>query len=320
MTIFDVMTFGEAMGMFIAKETGDLATVTEFTKELAGAETNVAIGLARLKHHVCWMSKVGTDPLGDYIIHELNKEHVNTTLVKKDKEHLTGFQLKEKVLTGDPFVQYYRKNSAASKMKMEDFPELAEMKAKHYHLTGIPLALSPSTRELSRYLIDKARNEGSTISFDPNLRPSLWNSEAEMIETIESFACKADYVFPGVAEGKVVTGYDRPEDIAAHYLNKGVKIVFVKIGEKGAYVATEKEQGIVPGFYVETVVDTVGAGDGFSVGVLSGLFDGLSVFDAARRGNAIGALATMSSGDKEGLPTRAQLMTFMQQNKATVRS
>ncbi|WP_018662026.1 sugar kinase [Heyndrickxia acidiproducens] len=311
MRTYDVITFGEAMGMFIAEETGDLASVRHFTKELAGAETNVAIGLARLGYRVLWLSKVGTDSLGDYIIQELQKEKVDPSLIKRDPERLTGFQLKEKVEKGDPGVQYYRKNSAASQMGTKDFPELAEIHANHYHLTGIPLALSPSVRELSAALLHKARSEGKTISFDPNLRPSLWKDEKTMVKTIQSFACQADYIFPGISEGKILTGYAQPEDIAKFYLDQGAKMVFVKLGAKGAYVATQAESKVVAGFPVSKVVDTVGAGDGFSVGVLSGLFDGLDVFEAAGRGNAIGALATMSAGDKAGLPNREQLLAFM---------
>jgi len=311
MKVYDVLTFGEAMGMFIAEEPGQLASVRHFTKELAGAETNVAIGLSRLGYRVLWLSKVGTDPLGDYIIQELQREKVDTSLIKRDEENLTGFQLKEKVSEGDPGVYYYRKNSAASLMGIKDFPELREMHAKHYHLTGIPLALSPSVRELSEAFIQKAKKEGSIVSFDPNLRPSMWKDEKTMAETIQRYACQADIVFPGIKEGKILTGYQAPEDIANDYLERGAKMVFVKLGAKGAYVATEKKAHTVPGFPVTKVVDTVGAGDGFAAGVLSGLFDGLTPFEAAERGNAIGALQTMSSGDKNGLPTREELLAFM---------
>jgi 2-dehydro-3-deoxygluconokinase len=308
---YDMMTFGEAMGMFIANSTGDLSRVKEFTKELAGAETNVTIGMARLGFNVAWLSKVGMDPIGTYIKEELEKEKVDVSLIKRDPEKLTGFQLKEKVEAGDPFVQYYRSFSAANQMSCKDFPELDHVTARHYHMTGIPLALSTPVRELAEHILIKAKTEGKTLSFDPNLRPSLWKSEEEMLSTIQAFACRADWLFPGISEGALLTGYQDPKDIAAYYLDKGVKLVVVKLGKEGAYVATQQENGIVPGVKVDRVVDTVGAGDGFAVGVISGLFDGLSNFEAVQRANAIGALAVMSAGDKEGLPTRTELEQFM---------
>ncbi|MED1201524.1 sugar kinase [Heyndrickxia acidicola] len=308
---FDMLTFGEAMGMFMANTKGNLSKVKEFTKELAGAETNVSIGMARLGFNVAWLSKVGIDPIGTYIIEELQKEKVNISLIKRDSEKLTGFQLKEKVEAGDPFVQYYRSFSAANQMSCEDFPELAQITARHYHMTGIPLALSNPVRELAEHILKKAKTEGKTISFDPNLRPSLWKNEKEMISVIQSFACRADWLFPGISEGALLTGFQEPKDIAAYYLDKGVGLVVIKLGKEGAYVATQQENGIVPGIKVERVADTVGAGDGFAVGVISGLFDGLSYFEAVQRANAIGALAVMSAGDKEGLPTRTELEQFM---------
>jgi 2-dehydro-3-deoxygluconokinase len=308
---FDMLTFGEAMGMFMANTTGNLSKVKEFTKELAGAETNVSIGMARLGFNVAWLSKVGIDPIGTYIIEELQKEKVDISLIKRDSEKLTGFQLKEKVEAGDPFVQYYRSFSAANQMSCEDFPELPQITARHYHMTGIPLALSNPVRELAEHILKKAKTEGKTISFDPNLRPSLWKNEKEMISVIQSFACRADWLFPGISEGALLTGFQEPKDIAAYYLDKGVGLVVIKLGQEGAYVATQQENGIVPGIKVERVADTVGAGDGFAVGVISGLFDGLSNFEAVQRANAIGALAVMSAGDKEGLPTRTELEQFM---------
>ena len=87
------------------------------------------------------------------------------------------------------------------------------------------------------------------------------------------------------------------------------------MGGKGAYYASSSSSGYVPGFPVETIVDTVGAGDGFAAGVLSALREGLSLEDAVRRGNAIGAIQVMSLGDNDGLPTREELDAFMNGKK-----
>lgn len=128
------------------------------------------------------------------------------------------------------------------------------------HLTGILPPLSDSTREASFYLMDKAREHGLTISFDPNLRPQLWPDQETMAQVINALAARADYVFPGTAEGKLLMGSSDPEEINRFYLELGVKTVITKCGSKGAYVSTPEGSFWSEGFRVEKVVDTVGAG------------------------------------------------------------
>jgi 2-dehydro-3-deoxygluconokinase len=155
------------------------------------------------------------------------------------------------------------------------------------------------------------KKNGRPVSFDTNLRPTLWKSQEEMIEQINEVAFGSDYVLPGIAEGEILTGYKEPRDIASFYLDKGVKLVVIKLGPEGAFYKSTDDEGTVPGFKVEKVVDTVGAGDGFAVGVISGIIEGLPTYEAVLRGNAIGALAVQSPGDNDGYPTKSQLQEFI---------
>lgn len=310
----DVVTFGEAMAMFIANQPGPLCEVSQFTRELAGAETNVAIGLARLGLRSGWASKVGNDAFGEFIMNRLKNENVNIEHVLIDEHYQTGFQIKSRVLKGDPEVQYFRKGSAASHLDVEDFNEKYFLEAKHIHMTGIPLALSEQVREFSKHALAFMKKNGRTVSFDPNLRPSLWDSPQEMINHINGAAFQADTVLPGITEGQLLTGYNEPHDIASFYLEKGVKLVVIKLGEAGAFYKTPFDEGTVHGMKVEKVVDTVGAGDGFAVGVISGLMEGLSVQEAVLRGNAIGSLAVQAPGDNDGYPTKEKLLHYIEKN------
>jgi 2-dehydro-3-deoxygluconokinase len=309
----DVITFGEAMAMFIANEQGPLNEVNQYTRSLAGAETNVAIGLARLGLSSGWASKVGNDSFGKYIIQRLREENVHIGHVLVVGNYPTGFQVKSKVVVGDPEVQYFRKGSAASQMDVSDLKEDYFLQARHMHITGIPLALSDQMREFAQYALELMNKNNRTVSFDPNLRPTLWKSKREMINQINEIAYKSDTFLPGLAEGEILTGFSDPQDIASFYLDKGVKLVIIKLGEEGAFYKIAAEEGFVKGFPVENVIDTVGAGDGFAVGVLSGLVEGHSVEEAVMRGNAIGALAVQSPGDHDGYPTRKQLEEYMKQ-------
>lgn len=105
----DVITIGEAMAMFVATETGDLAEVEHFMKRVAGAELNVATGLARLGLKVGWVSRVGNDSFGRFVLQSLAKEGIDSHAVAIDNRFATGFQMKSKVENGtDPIVEYFR--------------------------------------------------------------------------------------------------------------------------------------------------------------------------------------------------------------------
>jgi 2-dehydro-3-deoxygluconokinase len=185
----------------------------------------------------------------------------------------------------------------------------------HIHLTGIPPALSAGCREMVYELMKEARARGVQISYDPNLRPGLWPDKQEMARVINDLACRADIVLPGIEEGKLLTGSEDVYEIAAHYHAAGVKTVVIKLGAKGAFTSSCGEQFYTDGFPVEKVVDTVGAGDGFAVGVVSGILEGLPIKEAVKRGAAIGALAVMSPGDNDGLPDRESLEGYMKSSQ-----
>lgn len=189
----------------------------------------------------------------------------------------------------------------------------------HFHLTGIFPAISDSSRATLLYLIEKAQNNGLTTSFDPNLRPSLWKNKEQMIEIINKIAFRCETVLPGINEGRILTGLEHESDIADFYLNKGVKNVVIKMGPKGAYVKTQTEEKYIDGYKVEKVVDTVGAGDGFAVGFLSGLLEKEPIDNCADRANAIGAIQVMHASDNEGLPTRQELFDFMKKNNPQIK-
>ncbi|HED2543712.1 sugar kinase [Raoultella planticola] len=305
----DVITIGEAMAMFVATETGDLAEVEHFMKRVAGAELNVATGLARLGLKVGWVSRVGKDSFGRFVLHSLAKEGIDARGVSEDSRYATGFQMKSKVENGtDPIVEYFRKGSAASHLSPEDFRAEYFTSARHLHLSGVAAALSESSYALLEQAATTMKAQGKTISFDPNLRPVLWKSEAEMVEKLNQLAFQADWVLPGLKEGMNLTGQRTPEGIADFYLTRGVQAVIIKTGGDGAWFKTAAgEQGAVAAIKVDNVVDTVGAGDGFAVGVISALLEGRTLQQAIGRGNKIGALAIQVQGDSEGLPTREAL-------------
>jgi 2-dehydro-3-deoxygluconokinase len=303
-----IITCGEAMGLFVADEVCSIEDAKHFTKYASGAEMNVAIGLARLGFESYYATKFGNDPLGKYIKKTLEDENIRTDYMYFSDTHTTGIQLKERVLEGDPNVVSYRKNSAASNFQKELIEHIDFSKFDYVHLSGVFLAISEHTKEISYHFAKEAKKGKAITTFDPNLRQKLWNSKEEMIETINDISKYCDIILPGIAEGFILTGYEAPEKIADFYLNKGAKCVIVKLGEQGAYLQEENSKGIyVEGVKVDKIVDTVGAGDAFAVGIISAIADGLTLQQAVERGNKIASLQLMTSGDNDGLPTRNEL-------------
>jgi len=306
-----ILTIGEPMALFVAEQEGPLEEVEAFSRFVAGAEVNFSIGMVRLGHQVTYITKLGNDPFGKQIERFFQQNGIDTSYVTYDGYYFTGMQWKQKVKSGDPQVFSLRRNSAASHMDIETIAGLNWDGFEHIHLTGIPPALAAGCRQVVYQLMEQARAKGVQISYDPNLRPGLWNDKEEMVRVINDLAGRADIVLPGIEEGKILTGKEDVQEIADFYHAAGVKTVVIKLGAEGAYTSSDDYHFYTPGFRVERVVDTVGAGDGFAVGVISGLLEGLALQDAVRRGTAIGALAVMSPGDNDGLPDRKGLAAFM---------
>lgn len=307
-TSLDVITLGETMVSFAAREPGPLDAAATFSKIVAGAETNVGVGLARLGLKVAWLSRLGSDSFAAFIRRSLEAEGIDCSAVATDTTRPTGFMLKSRALEGqDPVVEYFRRGSAASALSVADFDAARFLAARHLHVTGITPALSPGCAALVEHAMKTMRAAGRSISFDPNLRPSLWPSREAMAKHLNRLAGLADWVLPGIAEGRTLTGLDTPEDIAAFYLERGARAVAIKLGAEGAYWRSADGSGRVPGVKVETIVDTVGAGDAFAAGVISGRLQGLDWPTAVARGNWVGAQVIQVVGDMDGLPRHADL-------------
>ena len=306
----DVVGIGETMVVFTPEINGPMRYARHYTSRIAGAETNTLIGLSKLGHPTGWISKVGNDEFGASILSFVRGEGVDVSRVKIEKQAPTGILFKEKVSQQRVNIYYYRKNSSASLLAPADIDPDYIKQAKYLYITGITPALSESCKETIFTVIEIAKNHKIPVVFDPNLRKKLWEHD-EAKRVLLMIAQKADIILPGVIEGEFLFATNNIQEITESFHQLGAKMVIVKLGEKGAYYSTNEEKGFVPAFKVEHMVDPVGAGDGFAAGFLSGLLDHLSIFEAVKRGCAIGALVTTVLGDVEGLPNRETLQAFL---------
>lgn len=312
----DVVTLGESMVLFQPMMEGPLTYSHLFSKSIAGAESNVAIGLTRLGKRVRWISRVGTDPFGKMILSTLSGEGIDVSYVIQDEHAPTGVYFKEYKGYGDPNAYYYRKFSAASKFSVEDIkPEWFEH-ARHLHVTGITPALGEHTAEFMKEVMNLAKEKGLTVSYDPNLRRKLWDAETAR-SVLTSLIPLCDIFLPGIDEAEFLLRNKDYVSCSKQFLDMGPKLVVVKLGAKGSVAFFGKQKVEAPPLQVEKVVDTVGAGDAFAAGLLSVLLNETdplaetslknNIEGALTCANLLGALATQCKGDWENAPYEEEI-------------
>lgn len=300
-----VLTFGETMGSIRAA--GLLRHGGPMSMSLGGAETNVAIGLARLGHSVRWAGRLGADEVGRFALRTLQAEGVLTDAVVHDPSLPTGIMLLEKRIADVSRAAYYRAGSAGSALRVEDLSAALNAGPKVLHFTGITPALSDSAAEATLWAAETARERGITVSFDVNYRAKLWDREsASTVLTV--LAGLADIVIASEDEIGLVGGSDAAaeSELVGELQARGTADVVIKRGSDGATAYSSdgthhRDALTVP------VVDTVGAGDAFTAGYLSALLEGKSTDERLLRGVTLGAFAVAATGDWENLPHRDEL-------------
>lgn len=301
-----VLTFGEALVGYGTVE-DNLRTATQFTRFPGGAELNVAVGLTRLGVRTTWASVLGEDAHGDYLADAVDQLGI-TPLVRRAAGP-TALMFKAGGTEGDPEVLQVRHQTAFA--QNADVLLTADVLAfdgiDHLHLTGIVLGISSAARAAALTLLDTALNAGLSVSFDPNLRLNLWPDQQKMRGMINAVAARATVVMPGLAEGRLLTGANEPDDIAQFYLRRGARDVVIKLGAAGARGWTADGETAYSRSFTVTPIDTVGAGDGFAAGYLAGLLARAGLQQRLDQAAAVGALVTTRRGDLAAMPTRAEV-------------
>lgn len=304
-----VITLGETMVALVAEDMGPLRHVSRYRRKIAGAESNVAVGLSRLGVRTGWISRLGDDEFGRHIHTTLRGEGLDLSQVAWDSARPTGLMIKELRSAGKSRVYYYRAGSAASALSSKTLHAPYLRQARHIHLTGITPALSPGCAEAALYAARTVIDAGGTLSFDLNLRSQLGVSDPLALFT--PFIDLAHTFLLGLDEAQQFFGTRDSGAIRRELAALDVPTVVLKLGAEGAsaYTAGTGEWQTAPGYRVP-VVDEVGAGDAFAAAYLASLLRGLPVEERLRMANAAGALAVTVPGDVEGLAEWDELEAF----------
>lgn len=299
----DVVTLGEALVAIRAH--GRLALADPLHASPAGAEMNVAIGLSRLGHRAAWVGVLGADPAGDLVARTLRAESVDIGGVRRDESAPTGLMLVDMPAALAPTVTYHRRASAGSRLSPADVVPLAATAARIWHLSGITPALSESAHAATAAAFEVARETSALVSFDVNYRGKLWD-RAAAAAALAPLARRADIVVASEDELDLVADGVNEAERVARLLDAGVREVVVKRGIHGATLFDIGGAVSCPAHAI-TQVNSIGAGDAFTAGYLSGVLDDLPVAQRLHRGALCGALAVSGPGDWEQAPTRADL-------------
>ena len=300
----DLVTLGEAL-IGLDSGGGRIECAHTLTKSVGGAESNTAIGLARLGHTTAYVGRVGDDPLGREVERTLRGEGVDITPLVRDMSRPTGLMVKER-WDGRVSVYYYRAGSAGSALDVSDVDVELIAGSRVLHLTGVTLALGQGPRKAALAAAAAARTAGVTVSFDANFRHKMGTPE-ELVSQFEELAPLADHVLLSWSEASVCAGSSDEAAVHGYARGLGVPTVVVK-GPRGgatAFVDGDVVAQVPPSPVV--VVDPVGAGDGFAVGYLHGLLCDQDVTTRLTTGAWVAGRVVSHLGDYEGLPLDREL-------------
>jgi 2-dehydro-3-deoxygluconokinase len=319
--VSDVVTLGEALVSFVARDRGPMAEASAWQRTVTGAEANVAVGLARLGIDVAFIGRVGDDGLGTAVLRRLRGEGVDVRHLAVDARATTAVMFRELRDLGPAEVVYWRRDSAGSRLSSQDIDAAAAHfeDCRWLHVTGVTPALSASAARAVEDAIDRGRAAGATVSLDLNVRRRLW-AEREAAAVLAGLAARCDAVLGSLDEVALVAGCAGtleagasidPEVAADAMLALGPSTVVVKLGAGGALARMGRGGDAstvrAPALEPVTVADPVGAGDAFSAGYIAAMLEGAGPAEALRAGNACCASVVASVGDMTGLPTRAEL-------------
>ena len=297
MTTFDAIALGETMLSLVATD-GPLVSATRFHVTHGGAETNALVGLSRLGLRTAWVSRLGTDVVGDRIHGALADEGIDLRWTRRDEHRLTGVMIRDT----QGCVEYRRAGSAASALSVGDLQGVPIETARAVVVTGITGLLGAEPQQAALGLLTRAT--GLRV-VDAHLRPGLWGSDRGR-ELVLPLIANCDLALGGEHELRHLVSDDdasvRGEALARRILELGPAEIVVKRGPDGAGVLDragrwhEHAPAPVPD------VDPVGAGDAFNAGYLAARLGGADAADALVRGAHCGAAVAGVIGDTEGFP------------------
>ncbi len=324
----DLVCIGRTcVDLYAEQEGARLEDVQSFRKYVGGSATNIAFNTARLGVRSAMLTRVGEEQMGRFVRRTLEDVGVDVSHVTFDPKHLTPYVLLA-IRDIEDFPRIFAYGDAADLAIDEadvDPDFIASSKA--LLVTGTPLS-RPGSRAASLKAVKAAKEAGTSVVFDLDYRPVFWGvasheqggemfvASEEVTEGYKSVLPDCDLVVGTEEEIRIAGGSTDTREALRSIRDLSEATIVLKVGATGAIVFPEKipddlEEGVrVPGFPVE-VFNSVGAGDAFMSGFLSGWLREEPLEECLRIGNACGAIVVSRHGCSPAMPTPQELEYFL---------
>ncbi|MGA9287018.1 MAG: aminoimidazole riboside kinase [Anaerobacillus sp.] len=312
-----VISLGEALIDFIPLDQGNLT----YQKSPGGAPANVSVGLARLGVKSTFLGKVGDDVLGRFLQETLKDYGVDVSTMILTESARTGVVFVTNAENGERSFDFYINPSADRFLNSEEVNEAVFAKHRILHFGSISMISEPS-RSATKKAVQTAKDKGMLISYDPNLRLGLWESEERAKETIVSMLSEADILKLSDEELTFITGEKNIEAGIKKLAHYRIPVIFITMGGDGSLVFTPEYSFRVPAMKVKAI-DTTGAGDAFVSGILHGFneYEGTlseltkdQLQQMTEFASVSGALAAATKGAMSALPTKSEVEDILMKN------
>lgn len=313
----DVVSIGETMVMFDPDRNGRLRTVESFHRFAGGAENNTLVGISRLGHKSKMISFMGDDEFGRYLIMCMRAEGLDVSHIKMLEDGQTGIFFVERNIMEDCNSFYYRGDSAMHKFSPDYVKGEMFGDAKILYITGITPLISDSCADAVNKAVEIAKGRGMKVAIDPNIRLKMASID-KIRKLIKPLIQQCDYVFPNDAELRLLYPDRTEEEAADELIENGAEVVVVKKGENGAEAYTGKDKHIIESYKLREIASTMGAGDAFNAGFISGILDKDDINMCLKKACAMGAFAVMGYDPYLMLPEKKELMEFIQGEKSSI--
>jgi len=283
-----------------ANSVGD---AVRFDRFAGGSSANIASNLADFGFLPSFVSKVGTDVFGDFLIRNLEERGIDVSYIQRDNRFHTSLVFVAKSKESPDFVAV-----RAADHHIEHTAELEGLieRCDYLHISCWPLSYDPS-RTLVMKIVEQCAEQGKHVCFDPNYRPILWERGTDALQTLRGVFSRAFLCKPSEDDAFYLFGKGDANEYIEKFHQAGVRNVMLTLGKKGALISDgTRVEPLLP--LAKRVVDTTGAGDGFWSGVYAGLLQGMDIFESARIGNAVATYRVEHLGGGTKLPALQEIL------------
>lgn len=310
---YDVLAIGRSSIDLYANDIGvPFPEIRSFAAYVGGCPTNISVGTRRLGLRSVLLTAVGDDPVGEFILHFLAREGVETRYIPRKPGRRTSA-----VLLGieppDRFpLVFYRDNCADMELTLDDVHNAPVREARLVVITGTGLSREPS-RSATLLAAEEVRASGGTVLLDLDLRPTLWHDPRAYGPVIRSALSLVDLVVGTEEEVVAAAGAEEVPVAARRLLRLGPEAVAIKQGARGSTVYLPRGEPVRAAPFPVDVVNVLGAGDAFASGFIYGYLRGWDWYRCARMGNACGAIVVTRHGCANFMPYEDEVLRFIEE-------